>query len=214
MAEFLSALTGEIAELEAELKTDPRFAKLQKLREILSLYSSDNGVVGKGAEGQQRTVTRVPSEARAKALELADMFLRNRTTPTPTREILDYIVSNGGEIGGQEPVSNLSAMLSNSETFQSNGRAGWTLKSANFNRLAPEAASAIAAEMVGMYSNGEILEAWNWLETHNKIPQEMDARALHEGRTFLGRHLTDEEMRLLRQALAAAIGGAAQKQKF
>ncbi len=48
--------------------------------------------------------------------------------PVKTADLYDVLVASGHRIGGNEPKSNLSAMLFNSGRFVSNGRRGWTLK--------------------------------------------------------------------------------------
>jgi hypothetical protein len=132
-SEFILTLKGEIDRLRNELSNDPRYQKLERLEDVLALYGDDGSNGSNGSDGgdrgelSHRVLTRSISNARAKALELAELLLRNRVGPTPTRQIYEHIVLNGGDIGGRDPVSNLSAMLSNSERFVSNGRAGWTL---------------------------------------------------------------------------------------
>ena len=74
-----------------------------------------------------KTVTRKPSAEREAALQFARDFLDGKTTPTPTREI--FAAMEDAEIGlaGANPMNNLSAMLSNSDEFNSHGRRGWVL---------------------------------------------------------------------------------------
>jgi len=128
---FTDLLRKEIAELEAELSADPRFRKLQTLREALALYQQEASTRAPRS-GERRmssgTSKRTMSTARAHALELsADCIRAHGGGPVPTRDIYAWIEPLGAEIGGTQKVSNLSAMLSQSDRFKSHGRAGWTL---------------------------------------------------------------------------------------
>lgn len=142
-------------------------------------------------------------------MELAELFLRNRSGPTPTREILDHIVALGGEIGGKEPVSNLSAMLSNSGRFQSHGRAGWTLIDADAESLDVQTISDVVQYVMADLTTDQIVEASSWYETTHKVPHELDSQLLGETRGRISRHLTDNEMRMLRNAFGKALADAA-----
>lgn len=128
---LLEALRQEIAVLEGELRGDPRYKKLMALKAALHEYGDistrEHNI--ERIEATPRTINRKPSEVREKALRLSEEFLSLRSPigPTPTREIYAWITEQGAEVGGKDPVSNLSAMLSQSEKFNSNGRAGWTL---------------------------------------------------------------------------------------
>lgn len=222
MSNFHEALKAEIAELESQLRELPTFRKLESLRFVLDLYEKSGGASGQRAPtqswpgsiaswttepsgGAPRSVTRVPSESRTKALELAELFLRNRSGPTPTREILDHILTHGGEIGGQEPISNLSAMLSNSTKFQSNGRSGWTLADPEFEVASPEVLQDIVNHVLADLTSEEISSTFSWWSTHHKIPQELDARLLAESRRRLGRLLVKEESSRMRDSFAEAL---------
>ena len=141
---LLSTIRAEIASLEAELKADPRFAKLEGLKSVLALYEQPPGhpeevhtVVSVQAHGHkmgtptrssERSVApRKTSEARAQAEHLSAEFLKGRTDPTPTRLIDEMLLERGVEIGGANRISNLSAILSKSGLFRPVGRKGWLL---------------------------------------------------------------------------------------
>lgn len=133
MSHFPDALRAEMTALEAELKGDPRYRKLEVLRAALAVYDDTNDVVGESASKSNSPVRRgnptprQPSESRIKALHLAREYLTGRDEPVTTRELFEHLVSQGAEIGGERPANNLSAMLYNSKQFVSHGRAGWTL---------------------------------------------------------------------------------------
>lgn len=206
MAEFLSALRNEIRWIEAELRSDPRFRKWESLRSVLSLYESSGRAESDFEENGSRSVQRSPSEARAKALELARLFLRNRSGPTPTREIYDHIITNGGELGGKDPISNLSAMLSNSEEFQSNGRAGWTLAPEDGQEpISEETFKSVSAAVITDLSADEVQETYSYITSNRKIPQDIDGHLLAAARERVGRFLTDRESATLRAVFTSVL---------
>ena len=206
MSDFLAALKNEIAEIEVELRGDPRFCKWEQLQSVLLLYQSNGVSEPRMVDLSPRAVARTPSEHRLKALELARLFLRNRSGPTPTRDIYDHIINNGGEIGGKDPVSNLSAMLSNSGDFQSNGRAGWTLPPENGQEPIPESSyKDISESVIIKFSDEELKDTFSWVATNRKIPGDIDSRLLGEAREKIGRFLTDKETTTLRNTFTKIL---------
>lgn len=131
--DFASQLQREIAALEAELANDPRFLKLEKLREVLALYnerethSDDRAKNADRSDAPSGPPVRTPTPNRLQAESLSAQLLEGRDRPTPTREIYDYLLAHGVEIGGKQPTSNLSAILSKNDKFKSVGRSGWLL---------------------------------------------------------------------------------------
>ena len=200
MADFLEALTIEISAIEAELRADPRFQKWESLRSVLSLYQASGMAKPLPEDQGGRTITRAPSENRVKALELARLFLRNRSGPTPTREIYDHIVNNGGEIGGKDPVNNLSAMLSNADGFQSNGRAGWTVVPDDGQQkpIDDHVYLDVTRSVLSDLTADELNHTYSWVTTNRKIPSDIDGHLLAEAREKVGRFLTDKETSTLR----------------
>lgn len=159
-SQFLTSLRAEISALEADLHRDPRYLKLRSLQDVLRLYEA--GAVSKlepenvdsGRETPREpsrvpkeSLGRQPSEARVKAVALSADFIRGRTSPTPTRELYSMLVEHGVEIGGKEPVSNLSAILSKTEGFKSIGRSGWLLEvDQSDEQPSTEVSAVVAAE--------------------------------------------------------------------
>lgn len=206
MADFTVALKAEIQELENELKNDPRYTKLESLRSVLLLYQPSGVEPQKSSDSPTRTVTRAPSEGRAKAIELARLYLKNRSGPTPTRDIFDHIINNGAEIGGKDPVNNLSAMLSNSDEFQSNGRAGWTL--APENGQAPidnETYEAVAEAVLADLTSDQMRETHSWVVATHKVPQDIDGKLLGVARDKIGRFLAEKESVTLRSIFSTLL---------
>lgn len=134
---FLSALRDEIAALDAELRQDDRYVRLQALRQVLPHYERTvSPMVPPVAQAAHQTEAseprsepkpplRQPSEARVLAERYSEEYIAGRTYPTPTRELYEMLRAKGVEIGGKQPTSNLSAILSKSGKVVSMGRAGW-----------------------------------------------------------------------------------------
>lgn len=124
---FVKALEDEIAGLEAALKADPRIQKLEDAKRLLARYT-DRAEISQSARMRQVAVPRPAARnpANQAILDCAGAFIAGRADPTPTIDIFDHVGSRMA-IPGTNPKNNLSAMLSNSTRFQSNGRAGWTL---------------------------------------------------------------------------------------
>jgi len=136
---FVDALDAEIAELDASLRADSRYIKLQELRRIRSLYANNeedespdrttNPIIERrGNVTIYRRTGRRPSPERQRAVEEAEALVVGRTAPTLTADILDHINRQGIKIEGANPQANLSSLLYRSGRFQSHGRNGWTLK--------------------------------------------------------------------------------------
>jgi hypothetical protein len=88
-------------------------------------YSQGSFVIRPRPPGRKR------SPEREEALRQAELFLEGKTEPVKTAEIYEMLQFKGIEVSGEDPKSNLSAMLSNADQFQSHGRAGWTLARVN-----------------------------------------------------------------------------------
>ncbi|MEL7273228.1 MAG: hypothetical protein AAGK33_07295 [Pseudomonadota bacterium] len=124
-ANFLNSLKKEVDEIHDQLSNNPLFVKWEKLREALAVYEAED----ESATSPKKSAGRTQSVETAKILAATKKMLTS-DTPLPTREIYDRLSELEIEVGGKEPVSNLSALLSNSDEFRSNGRAGWTIAGA------------------------------------------------------------------------------------
>lgn len=199
-ADFTVALKKEIASLEAELGADIRYRRLTELRNVLSLYDIENvarsGVVGgeEGTKVAKQASGRRPSPEREKALDGARLYLNNRLGPTPTRDILAHLEAMEIEIGGENPVNNLSAMLSNSGMFIPHGRSGWTVAPKEFADVV-----ASVFQELSMDTAMAVAEGW---ERKEGIPPEIDSMLLVRAREAIGRDLLDGEKIYLRDLLA------------
>ena len=129
---FVAKLREEIASTEAELASDPRWIRLQALRDMLRLYEFDPGVDPKGPLplvnikiGKRKRES--TSRERGKAVEIAKTLLAHAARPVTTAVIYEAIRRAGVQIGGEKPKNNLSALLYHTPDFWSHGRQGWTL---------------------------------------------------------------------------------------
>lgn len=130
---FVQSLRQEVRNLEVEMERDARYLKLMRLREILSLYERREAALdgasaateASASRGKSRPATRQPSGVRQQAERRCAEHIKGRSAPTPTRELHEMLLQKGIRIGGNQPASNLSAILSKSPLFKSAGRAGW-----------------------------------------------------------------------------------------
>jgi hypothetical protein len=82
---------------------------------------------GTGHEPEPRSPGRRRSPEREMALQETRSFLFGRTDPTRIKEIDAHLEVKGIRLNGNDPLNNLSALLSISGGFTAHGRAGWTL---------------------------------------------------------------------------------------
>lgn len=140
MSRFIEAMDEEIRSLRQALEADIRFRRLQELQRIrASVYATEGGIPASGLSPvpaidgvpphmRGAPPTRKPSAERQRAIDAAHAFLRGKIEPTPIKVVYNHLVGLGITIGGKDPSSNLSAMLSQDGRFLANGRSGWTLR--------------------------------------------------------------------------------------
>jgi hypothetical protein len=125
MSSFIDALDAEIAAKQAEVDAFPPYRQLQKLKATRAEYA---GRAARADHSWSNAQTRARAPAtRSRMLARAAEIVGPRIEPLRTADIFDALVAEGFSIGGKDPRSNLSAMLSNSDDFESHGRKGWTL---------------------------------------------------------------------------------------
>lgn len=169
--EFLAKVRAEIASLEAALARDPIYRRLQVLRAVLKEYgeaavtesSQSIGYWQNAATPRRQASQRKSSPERERALDFARAYLRDATTPTPTREIFRKMEEAGIRLGGANQQNNLSAILSNSEDFKSYGRSGWMLIKAADKLVADDAQNASKADATP--AHGKETDDWDWLKS-------------------------------------------------
>jgi hypothetical protein len=141
MTETTTPLDGEIAQLRSDLARDPRYTRLKDLERIRNDYLAlpQVGVAapsqppapaakpGNGDDAETRSPGRRRSPEREAAIREARGLLAGKSEPTRITEIDAYLTDKGIRLGGNDPLNNLSALLSTSGQFTAHGRAGWTL---------------------------------------------------------------------------------------
>lgn len=125
---LLEMANSERAKLLAEMEADPRFKRLRVLDEIIEK-------LGGTPEGRQPPAPFLEegwaprqggkTELIANAVE---HYLRVNPGWHHASEIYDFVTSQGIEIGGKNPKSNLTAHMSSAGRFVSDRTKGWRLK--------------------------------------------------------------------------------------
>lgn len=160
---FTDVMKKEIERLEAELETVPAFQKLKAVRIALAAYE---GTTKESSQPPRKVISRAVSESRERAIDLAAELIRGRIYPTPTRDIVAHVQDHGVAISGKDPVSNMSAMLSQSERFQANGRSGWTLAESDFRANDVAAVGATASNSAATQTSSAVsVDGDRWATT-------------------------------------------------
>ncbi len=157
MPDLIETLRTELATLESELASDPRYKKVLHIRELIALYGESVATQPITAqEVPTRRVVRVPWRAKepSKAQRTRDaisQFLEPRGIVHRT-EILDHLTSLGLMEGIKKPMANLAAFISDhKEMFRSHGGGRWSLASSSN----PESETPNSDELFGApQSNG------------------------------------------------------------
>lgn len=125
----LEAVRREIAQLEAKLRNaKDREVKISHYIEMSELYGGERATDSLGSETSQRQ--RRTSSATSNvndAVTACINYLREVKHPVKTKDLLKMLQDRGIDVGGQNPVTNLSAMLSRSEGLQADRTVGWSL---------------------------------------------------------------------------------------
>lgn len=208
--QFVAALEKEIEELESALKADLRYVRLTELRRVLDLYRSPSYpsvntvplVPAVGSEAPR--IRRRVSPEREKILSAAKEYLGGKREPVPTREIYEHLQVLDIDVPGEVPQNNLSAMLSNSDEFLSQGRSGWLLREA-VDPVDDDVFDDIAETVVADLASWELNELQGELQKGEHIPSAIDARLLGIARARIHRELGPDERRMLRGAFKKAV---------
>lgn len=119
-------------------------ARLDAVRAVIRAYGGEPSVLPvsqNDAAHPRAAITRSPSEATKKIKALLIDLLHGSTDPTPTRDLVSLLQSEGVGIAGKNPVATLSALLSHADEFEPVGRKGWLLKSRTLDVATSSAAS-------------------------------------------------------------------------
>jgi hypothetical protein len=148
MSEFLPSLDAEIGRLERAVEAIPEVVKLRELRRVRAMYA-ESETTSRAAQivakiDQAISPGRRMSPERQRALDfIAEQLARAVGGPIRTSTLMEMLTGAGIEIGGSDPLNNLSALLSTSGRFIAHGRSGWTLKRGDPMN---EGSEAVAAE--------------------------------------------------------------------
>lgn len=131
--DFLASLDEEIGRLESAISHIPEVKKLRELKSLRVLYEHgrSNAFAAAGyipPVEQPKPSGRKPSPERQEALRRIEQLLAKQRKPVKTTDLLAILKQEGVRIGGNDEISNLSAMISASGRFKAHGRSGWTLK--------------------------------------------------------------------------------------
>ncbi len=132
MTDLTVALRSELESLEAELAADPRYRKLEKIRELLAIYNSASRL-----ESQHVVAVSIPapmsasieSTTKADRVRTETMeFIERSGGVAHRRDILDHLIQAG--IMGKErsPIASFAAYLSEMNEFMSAGGGKWRLR--------------------------------------------------------------------------------------
>jgi hypothetical protein len=113
--EMLRAARAEEQRLEALLRDDPTFLRLEAVRRIIDLYSTRREPIQTAGTTKERR-SRKGSLA-STIREIAAAHLRNKKTRAKSSEIYQIVLEAGITVPGQKPVSVVSSYLSGSDLF-------------------------------------------------------------------------------------------------
>lgn len=135
----LSRLTNEIDCLRSKLADlEAHATKIRIYLELAQVYSGASKRLGPlvpnadqlvGKVAGSTVVHRSASGVTAKATEFAVHFIGERGVPQPTQRLLYALEQAGIQIGGQNPIANLSGFLSRDGRLKNSRRHGWGLRS-------------------------------------------------------------------------------------
>lgn len=156
MNAIVDALRSELASLEAELRSDPRYVKAGKVRELISLYS---GSEPKPAQSLERKPVASPgtreNTKRYQVKSLVWKTLAEQGRPVHRTLLLDRLKAAGLMGSEKDPMASLAAYLSEwREEFQADGRGNFTLASAKTNEAADQRSTAPSSQPVSPFAAG------------------------------------------------------------
>jgi hypothetical protein len=126
MSEVVTVLRQELATLEAELVTDPRYRKLAKIRELLAIYETREPAQPRKIEPEAQSET--PTKADRIRAETRAIIERSGGI-AHRQDILNHLTRLGIMGAERSPMTNLAAYLSEMKEFASAGSGNWTIRS-------------------------------------------------------------------------------------
>lgn len=121
---FAAAIKAEIVELEAELRADPRHAKLKHLRDLLALYDAP----GPRTNGAYASADAAATKEEKIKAELRRYLQVNGGT-AHRMAALQHLMTVGLMGAEKDPMGNLAAYFSHwKDDFVSDGGGNWSLR--------------------------------------------------------------------------------------
>jgi hypothetical protein len=114
-SEILRAAQAEAQRLEALLRQDPTFLRLEAIRRIIDLYDTKGDAV-RVSETIKKSRSRKSSLA-STIRDIAAAHLRHKMARAKSSEIYQAVSDAGITVPGQKPVSVVSSYLSGSDLF-------------------------------------------------------------------------------------------------
>jgi hypothetical protein len=131
-SEMLAAAKAEVERLEAELQATTAYQKLQLAKQVVALYEripTARFKIGDKPASPADIVQHVSAERSlttktARIEAAAAKYLEIKRARAPASELLGAVSKAGIDIGGKEPVKQLSAYLSTSKAFNNQRQLG------------------------------------------------------------------------------------------
>lgn len=123
----LARLQADIGRLRAQLaEAEERATKIRHYIEMARVYEAGGDVPH--TPGGVSTSERPRGGAASYIAGITRQILRERGGPMQTRALVDVLEKQGVTLGGKNPISYLSGVLSRAEDFGNDRVAGWYLK--------------------------------------------------------------------------------------
>lgn len=138
--DIVNSLRAELAQLQASLAADPRMVKIQKIKDLLSIYEAPTAASVQAAtpfkpiepappNPLDRVRNRVRAESKATKVKEAVIALLAPRGKVHRTEILGSLQAAGLMGGEKNPMAQLAAYLSEWAEFEGDGQGNWSLAS-------------------------------------------------------------------------------------
>ena len=206
----LATLESRTAHLRADLaEVEAQAEKIRAYIEMAKVYEHGGTISGNEAAPQTAKSPHVAREFGGnfgKAIAAVEDIIIAAGSPVHTRVLIDRLRGMGIEIGGKEPVGNLSSALSRSGKFTNSRTNGWSLRDETESVLEQADYEAIASELISNLTRDEIAQVGESLESGKGVPNPIDGRLLGKSRSWNnGRDLTAAQSKALRMTFTNKI---------
>ena len=138
MSQIVEALRRELAELQAELRSDPRFVKIQRIEDLLAVYEGDKPSANPPIVAQDAAQAPPPPtpprqtgakpQSKANEIRAAIAALLTEQQSQHRKVILDHLIAKGLMGHEKNPMAQLAAYLSDWRAeFKSDGQGNFSL---------------------------------------------------------------------------------------